>query len=135
MTLDMLLRATELITEDMTTALRADGLTQARAKALWGVAARAPLTQRELADALEVTPRNVTTLVDALEEAGFVARGSHPDDRRAIWVDLTKKGRTAVARMEKAADQLAEQLFGGLSPEELAAATRALASVAEHFTA
>lgn len=128
----MLLAAT-LINQDMDTALHADGLTQARARALWEVAERAPVTQRQLADALEVTPRNVTTLVDALEEAGFVRRGAHAGDRRAILVELTAKGRKAVAHMATAANELADQLFGDLSAKELAVVNRVLARVAERF--
>ncbi len=41
------------------------------------------MTQRALADALQVTPRNVTGLVDALADSGFVERAPHPTDRRA----------------------------------------------------
>ncbi|WP_210408152.1 MarR family winged helix-turn-helix transcriptional regulator [Allokutzneria sp. NRRL B-24872] len=133
MTFNMLMRATELITEDMTAGLRADGLTVARAAVLWQLAASEPRTQRELADALNVTPRNVTALVDALEEAGFVARDPHPDDRRAILVSLTEKGGATVARLDESADALADRLFDGLPADELAVVTRVLADVAEVF--
>ena len=33
----------------------------------------------DLADALGVTPRNITALVDGLEEEGMVRRVAHPD--------------------------------------------------------
>jgi DNA-binding MarR family transcriptional regulator len=33
-----------------------------------------PCTQRALADALEVAPRTITTLIDGLVETGFAAR-------------------------------------------------------------
>ncbi|GAA2811338.1 MarR family winged helix-turn-helix transcriptional regulator [Crossiella cryophila] len=127
--------ANDLINQEMTATLHADGLTPARAKALWTLAPLAPITQRALADALAVTPRNVTTLVDALEESGFVTRGAHPEDRRAIAVDLTVKGRTAIEHMRDSAAELADALFGALPPAELALVTRVLHGVAGYFAA
>ena len=41
------------------------------------------MTQRTLSQALRVSPRNVTGLLDALEAGGYVTRGRHPTDRRA----------------------------------------------------
>ena len=43
----------------------------------------------DLADELEVTPRNVTALVDGLESDGLVRRAAHPSDRRVTLVELT----------------------------------------------
>jgi DNA-binding MarR family transcriptional regulator len=45
-----------------------------------------------LSDALGVSPRNVTTLVDGLEQEGFVRRTPHLEDRRATIVELTPTG-------------------------------------------
>jgi len=43
----------------------------------------------DLADVLGVTPRNITALVDGLEEEGMVRRVAHPSDRRATLIELT----------------------------------------------
>ncbi|WP_371131993.1 MarR family transcriptional regulator [Streptomyces sp. cf386] len=51
------------------------------------------MTQRALAASRAVTPRNITGLLDALQEEGLVARDAHPTDRRATLVSLTRKGR------------------------------------------
>ena len=45
-----------------------------------------------LSEALGVTARNVTTLVDALEDEQLVKRLAHPTDRRATLIELTPKG-------------------------------------------
>lgn len=66
-------------------------LTRSRAKALWGIAPRTPVTQRDLADALKVSPRNVTTLVDALENDGFVLRKAHALHEVKVRRDAPKR--------------------------------------------
>jgi DNA-binding MarR family transcriptional regulator len=53
---------------------------------------RGPQIMSGLSDELGVTPRNVTTLVDALEVEGLVRRVSHATDRRATVVELTSQG-------------------------------------------
>ena len=47
----------------------------------------------ELGTELGVTPRYVTALVDGLERDGLMRRRPHPDDRRAILVELTEEGK------------------------------------------
>ncbi|HEX6472835.1 MAG TPA: MarR family transcriptional regulator [Streptosporangiaceae bacterium] len=90
------------------------GLSRARATVLWSLRRRGAMTQRELADAIGVTPRNVTGLVDALEADGFVVRERHPADRRAMLVTLTDKGVTAVVELEQEYRDASGRLFGGL---------------------
>jgi DNA-binding MarR family transcriptional regulator len=55
---------------------------------------------RELAEALRVSPRNVTGLLDGLEATGFVARTMHPSDRRATLVTLTEHGKAVAKAMQ-----------------------------------
>lgn len=47
---------------------------------------------------LGLTPSTMTGLVDRLEEQGFLRRESHPSDRRATVLRLTRKGETAFQR-------------------------------------
>ena len=51
------------------------------------------LTMTKLAEALEVTARRVTALVDALAEDGLVERYAHPTDGRSTIVEITEAGR------------------------------------------
>src|SRR5947199_5110025 len=53
---------------------------------------KGPQIMSGLSDALGVTARNVTTLVDALEKEGLVRRLAVPTDRRATLVELTAHG-------------------------------------------
>jgi DNA-binding MarR family transcriptional regulator len=47
----------------------------------------------ELAEALDVAPRSVTSKVDQAADDGWVRRVPDPDDRRATLVELTDAGR------------------------------------------
>ena len=75
----------------MTHAIEALGLTPSRTHLLWELGHRGPVPQRVLAEALKVTPRAVTGLVDALAADGLVTREPHPTDRRAALVTLNRK--------------------------------------------
>ncbi len=91
--LDRILLLTTILDDDMTRGLEKVGLSQSRVRPVWLLHQNGPSTQRELAEALGVSARNVTGLVDALVETGFVRRGPHPTDRRATLVSLTAQGR------------------------------------------
>ncbi|MFC7549339.1 MarR family winged helix-turn-helix transcriptional regulator [Plantactinospora sp. GCM10030261] len=125
-TFDCLLAVSILMAEDMAKGLADRGLTRARANALWEIARHGPTTQRQLADLLHVTPRNITKLIDALEQGGFVVRTGHDSDRRAVLVRLTPQGATAAERLESEANALADELFGDLSAADRRTVARAL---------
>jgi DNA-binding MarR family transcriptional regulator len=127
--LNSLFAASIVVGENMTRGLDDRGLTRTRATALWTMARHEPLTQRAVADLLGVTPRNVTKLVDALEQDGFVTRAAHATDRRAVLVLLTEKGKAAAARMDTEADAFARDLFGDLPANDLATLVRILTTV------
>jgi DNA-binding MarR family transcriptional regulator len=75
----------------------------------------------DLADALEVTPRSVTALVDGLEAQGQVRRVADPSDRRATIIELVeghsdveqryRDHALAVARLFKSLDALDRETF------------------------
>jgi DNA-binding MarR family transcriptional regulator len=113
-TLDRLLELVVLLNEDMTQALAREGLTVPRARVLWLLHHHGPSTQRALADALKVTPRNVTGLVDGLVASGHVTREPHPTDRRATLVSLTDRADVTLTEMDTEHGRLAELLFGDM---------------------
>lgn len=117
--LSQLFLVTTLMSADMQRGLVERGLTQTRAQVLWVLGEAELMTQRELAAELKVTPRNVTTLIDALEDTGFVRRTAHPTDRRAAVIVLTPRGQESVARLQSEVAEFAELLFGNLSDSDL----------------
>ena len=109
--LDRILLLTIILDEDMTQGLEKIGLSKSRVGPVWLLHQKGPSTQRELAEGLGVSARNVTGLVDALVETGFVKRNPHPTDRRATLVTLTPRGRRTAENMAADRDEFARLLF------------------------
>ena len=122
-----------LVNEDMDRALAADDLTRSRAHVLWELHHRGPVPQRTLADALDMSARNITGIVDALVATGFVTREPHPTDRRATLVTPTEKGRHTATAMVHGRHELAGALFAQMPPELFAAYVEALDTVLARF--
>jgi DNA-binding MarR family transcriptional regulator len=117
--LERLFEVTGVLTDSMSQELNQLKLTPSRAEIIWRIGRQGPMTQRELSEALRCTPRNVTGLVDALEDLGLVAREPHPTDRRATLVTLTDRGTDAAQQWYAGYQQLSHHLFGDLDPTEL----------------
>lgn len=74
---------------------RSDGLGYEHMRLLQSLNFGGPAIMREMGDKLLITPRNMTAMVDQLEDAGLVARRPHPADRRATLLELTAPGKAA----------------------------------------
>jgi DNA-binding MarR family transcriptional regulator len=118
---DKLLTVTNMFQQDMARAFAGTPLTESRVAVLWTLALSGPSTQQALSEALSVTPRNVSGLVDALEKHGYVQRIPHPSDRRAVLVTLTASGEAAMGQMKEEHAHLEAELRGAVAPEHLAA--------------
>ncbi len=77
-----------------------------------------PLKMADLGHHLGVTPRNVTKLVDALEEEHLVRRKSVPKDRRATLVELTAQGQAQIRGLFCGGMEAAADLFEELPRED-----------------
>ncbi len=85
----------------------------------------------DLAAGLEVVPRSVTTMVDGLEAAGFVARETDPSDRRSQLVTLTRAGRRALGRLDLARRRATGEVLGPLTEEQRSSLLGALRIVCQ----
>ncbi len=133
--LDRVLELVVLLNDDMTQAIEVLDLTPSRTHLLWELGQRGPVTQRVLADALKVTPRAVTGLVDALAAGGLVTREPHPTDRRATLVTLTAEGKSLTAKLKRDHRRLARALFAQMSWREFDSFERGLADVITNLRA
>jgi DNA-binding MarR family transcriptional regulator len=96
------------------------GLGFARGRVLWALHESGPVLMRALSQALGISPRTVTGLVDALEADGWVTRSPHPADRRATIISLSPAAETTLARLRDSYEGLARDLLGDLPPDDLA---------------
>ena len=128
--LNRLLEIVMLLNQDAVESLAKQGLTVARARVMWLLHHNGPLTQKALADAMKVSPRNVTGLVDGLVETGFVTREPHPRDRRATHVSLTEHGAETMDAMDADHQALAKLLFGDMAERRFSEFARGLDDVA-----
>lgn len=117
--LDRVLELVVLLNADMTEGLAKDGLTTSRVTLLWTLQRTGPVPQRVLAEALGVSARAITGLVDGLAATGFVTREPHPDDRRAILVTFTEKGKQAVLSLTEQQREFSRELFASMPAERL----------------
>ena len=95
------------------------GLTPGQGRALSMLErAGGPMRMAALAEALRVVPRSATGVIEGLEELGLVRRETDPADRRSVLVGLTDAGRGTLDELAEARRETAEELFGGLDPDE-----------------
>ncbi|MFE1597341.1 MarR family winged helix-turn-helix transcriptional regulator [Methylobacterium sp. ID0610] len=78
------------------------------------------LVLSEASKLLMVSAGNVTAVVEKLLASGYITRQTAPNDRRAQVIRLTHAGRAAFRTMAEAHRTWVEELFGDLSPEEVA---------------
>ena len=115
---DLLHRLTRRLRRAQAERLAPLGLTPAQERALRMIARAGdeePLRMTELAERLGIVPRSLTTVIDALEEAGLVRREIDPRNRRAILLRLTDRGTAVRDDLREARRRAAEDLFAPLS--------------------
>ncbi len=105
------------------------GMTYARMRLLGALHCNGPRIMTTISDELGVTRRNVTALVDALEEEGLVRRKPHPTDRRATVIEMTAKGERTMDRIYDEHRAAVAELFAELSEEDRGELTRILGTL------
>jgi DNA-binding MarR family transcriptional regulator len=84
------------------------------------------MTAGELTRELLVTPGNVTGVVDRLERLGLVLRRPVPEDRRAVRVVLTARGRDLMRRAIPRHGRDLEDILSGVPASDLTRLRRLL---------
>ncbi|GGT91059.1 MULTISPECIES: MarR family winged helix-turn-helix transcriptional regulator [Streptomyces] len=116
---EQLLRLTRRLHRIQKQHLEPVGITPAQSRLLRTVAHwNEPPRMADLAARLEVVPRAVTTLVDALEESGNVRRVPDPTNRRVIRIELTDAGRATLRALRSARRGAAEEILAPLTADQ-----------------
>lgn len=76
------------------------------------------MTQRDLGEAVNKTPANITRILDRLESKSLVIRRNSPEDRRSSEVLLTDVGQKLLMQVTGILESFSENLTEGIQPEE-----------------
>lgn len=87
-----LMRAADSVTSRVTKALSPHNLTASQFGVLEALMHLGELHQNELGQKLLKSSGNITLVVDNLEKRGLIERERSKEDRRFVWVRLTKAG-------------------------------------------
>ena len=77
-----------------------------------------PVTMRDVAEKLGITPPSATALVGRLVKKGYIKRRRDPADRRRILLVMTPAGRQALQRGKRAMTAGMRDLFKNVSEPE-----------------
>jgi len=122
--------------EELDRRLRPLGLTRVQWQALLLVARAANgLTQRELADALDIGAPATVALVDRMERDELVVRSAVAGDRRLKCVRSTPASRRLLARIEATAGNLRREILSGMTHDEIATLAALLHKARERIEA
>ncbi|MGW0825405.1 MarR family winged helix-turn-helix transcriptional regulator [Streptomyces sp. NPDC002845] len=110
--------------------LAAAGITTAQLGALFAVRDEPGVTQQRLARTLGLRESAVTSLVGRLAASGLLTKRTHPSEHRAVVLELTDAGNTALRAAQPEIDRFNAELRALLGEEgftRTAAALRELA--------
>ena len=74
--------------------------------------------QKELSDAMHVSPATVAVSLKSLEREGYVEMLADETDQRRKAVQLTPKGEAAIQRCVQVFEAVDQSMFEGFRPEE-----------------
>jgi len=106
------------------------GQTSARWRVLAAVE-QEPATVATIARALGQARQSVQRVADLLAESGLAVYRDNPDDRRAMLLDLTARGRSTLRAIQAAQRGWADALGAEIGERDLRAASATLARVAD----
>jgi len=102
------------------------GLTLPRARVLFILARRNHISQRELADEMDLETPTIVRLLDAMEKQGFLERRSESTDRRVNQVVLSEFGRKLAGEIQALLDELREQVASDVDDADVVSALKVI---------
>ena len=106
-------------------------LTIPQLKTLLYVSSKGGTNPGKLAIALNVTPANVTGIVDRLVEQGLLSRQETPEDRRTLTLRTTERGEAILSSLRERRSSTLRQALITMSEANLKSLIEGLSSLAE----
>lgn len=127
-----ILRATQLNARDLA---RVSGMTTSQLIVLQNLKAHGEMTPRQIALSMNLTQATVTSLLDRLQERGWIIRRRGEQDRRRVHVQITEAGRKQLERTPESLQQRFVTQFKSLQSWEQTSILAALQRVAHMLDA
>jgi len=108
-------------------------LTPAQAPYMRVLAEHPDLSQRDLAEALHLSPPSITAMVQKMAREGLVERYADQTDQRLMRIKLTKLGHTIDKRLRAAHVEYMKAALGPMSQEDRSELKRLLNVVADNI--
>src|SRR5437870_4316111 len=93
------------------------------------------LSQRELAERMDIEGPTLVRHLDRLEKEGLIERRRDPRDRRVTRITVTPAGHRLLEALRKVADAMETEVRSLLTPAEHAVTTRVLGRLHAHMKA
>lgn len=95
------------------------GITRVQWTALYYLGKYDGISQKELAEKMNIKSSTVVRLIDRMENDNLVIRLEDPEDRRAIKLALTEKGKELRERFLPEGENMSKIFANGLTDEEI----------------
>ncbi len=112
-------KASRQITVYLEAQTRALGVSPLEGHVLTYLGSYAPAPVGEMVRVFGIKQSTFTSLLDRLEEAGFVRREVNPGDRRSFLVHLSDDGRELAERLNHCLVTLEDEIRGLLGPRDM----------------
>lgn len=111
------------------------GLTvgEGQAKILKCLLEQGSMTQRQLADKCMLDVTTMSRTLDKLQGAGYLLRTVNPSCRRSFLICITEKGKEKAASVQKIFSNLDEQIWQGISEDEMEVLYHTLQKIMRNF--
>ena len=90
-------------------------------------------TASQLAQTMHLTPSAMTSVIDKLEQKGYVIRNRDTKDRRVVRIGLTHKGRTVFRAHEAFHRGMAHSLFDSFEEGETPVVEKAVSDLQDYL--
>ena len=101
--------------------------------ALYHISQNKKLSQKNLANKLNVTPASVSVIVHQMESEGLLVRIPDERDGRQVNLLLTEKGQNLVPRVKNSWSEIQEKITSGLHESEKATLLHLLRKVEKNL--
>jgi DNA-binding MarR family transcriptional regulator len=104
-----------------------------QAGCLWAIGAREDISQRELAELVNVAPPTVTAMLQKMERSGLIERRVDEDDQRITRIRLTETGRALDRDLRIAHGHYLHETIGRMSETDRRELARLLGALSENI--